>query len=62
MVLIKKYFSLPWFIAINTVCWRADCEVLIHDADKAGVNYYSHLLDSTMRYSGENHGKETVRF
>ena len=35
---IMKEFFLPWFIAINAWCWRADCEVLIHDGE-VGVNW-----------------------
>ena len=34
---LRNDFSLPGFIVINTLCWRADCEVLIHDIE-TGVN------------------------
>ena len=34
---LRNTFSLSWFIAINAWCWRAVCEVLIHDGE-AEVN------------------------
>ena len=36
---LRNIFSLLWFIAINAWCWRADCEILIHD----GVNISEYL-------------------
>ena len=37
IVQLWNNFSLPWFIAINAWCWRADCEVLIIEGE-VGVN------------------------
>ena len=34
---LRNNFTLLWIIAINAWCWRADCDVLIHDG-AAGVN------------------------